>query len=160
MLYTYKIWGIRLEFMRKMSHSTWGESEVGAPTIWGADWNYFSIADCVIITLNSSLCCILEVSIVTIFYFQHSCLHKSNQHFKLSYYISSHHFLIGTNNDLSPIINGNKVWFMWRPSLKHFYEISILCSFSVVFVVHQSYCHFFPKIGILFSSWSKWLIIW
>ena len=64
-IYTYKIWGIRLEFIRKMSHSTWGESEVGTPTIWGADWDYFSTANHVVITLNSSSCCILNILIIT-----------------------------------------------------------------------------------------------
>jgi len=48
-----------------MSHSTWGESEDKVPTIWGADWNCFSAANHVVITLDPSPCCILEVSIVT-----------------------------------------------------------------------------------------------
>jgi len=33
--------------------------------IWGTDWNYFSTADHVIITLDPSSCCILEVLLVT-----------------------------------------------------------------------------------------------
>ena len=35
------------------------------PTIWGANWDYFSIADLVVITLNSSSYYILKVFIIT-----------------------------------------------------------------------------------------------
>jgi len=48
-----------------MSHSTWGLSKAMAPTILGADWDSYGIADCVVITLDPSWCCILEISIIT-----------------------------------------------------------------------------------------------
>ena len=44
---------------------TWGWSEDVASATWGTDWDYFSTADHIIITLYPSPCCIHEVSIVT-----------------------------------------------------------------------------------------------
>jgi len=48
-----------------MSYSIWEESKDRAPTIWGADWDYFDTADYVIIPLDLSPCCVFEASVVT-----------------------------------------------------------------------------------------------
>jgi len=137
-----------------MSYSTWGESKDRAPTTWGADWDYFSIADRVVIILSPSLCCILEVSIITISHFQYLCPYESYQYFKFSYHINGHHFLARTNNDLSLIINSDKEWFVWRTSLKHVYPLSISWGFCIVFTLHYCYCYFFPEFRVSFSSRS------
>ena len=50
--------------MRQLSHCIWGESKVGAPTTWGADWDYYGTADHIITTLCPTLCYILKVSII------------------------------------------------------------------------------------------------
>ena len=51
--------------MRQTSYCTWGASEVGAPTTWGADWDYYGTANYIIITLCSTPYCILKILIVT-----------------------------------------------------------------------------------------------
>jgi len=50
--------------MRQQHCRQWESSKNRAPTTWGADWDYFSTADCVIITLCPSPCCIQEVLII------------------------------------------------------------------------------------------------
>ena len=57
----HSLWG-------KISHTTWGKSKDITPTTWGTDWDYFSAADHVVITLYPSLCWRYETSIITILY--------------------------------------------------------------------------------------------
>jgi len=45
-----------------------GLSKNRAPTTWGADWDYFGVADYVVITIYPSLCYIQEILIVTFFH--------------------------------------------------------------------------------------------
>ena len=54
----YCIWG-------KWVIKQWEQSKNITSTIWGADWDYYSAANHIIITLNSSPCCIQELLIVT-----------------------------------------------------------------------------------------------
>jgi len=49
-----------------MNHIIWGSSKIIVPTIWGTDWDTCSIADYVIITLDSSPCHNQEASMITI----------------------------------------------------------------------------------------------
>ena len=49
-----------------MSHCTWGESGVEASTTWDADWDYYSAAGYIVITLCPTPYYILKVSIVII----------------------------------------------------------------------------------------------
>jgi len=51
--------------MRQTSHRTWGWSKGIAPITWGADWDYCGTANPVVITPDSSPCCIHEALIVT-----------------------------------------------------------------------------------------------
>ena len=127
-----------------MSYTTWGWNKNIASTIWGADWDYCSTADYVIITLDpSSSHCIQEVLIVTIPSFQHSCPHKLDQYFQLSNNMCSHYFLVRTDDDLSSIINGNKVWFVGWSSLIHSYWVIISWSFYIMFLFYECHYYFF-----------------
>jgi len=56
-----------------------GRNEVMAPTIWGADWDYFGAADHYRHTLCLCPCCFQEVSTVTIPPFHDSYSYKSDQ---------------------------------------------------------------------------------
>jgi len=111
-----------------------GLSKNRIPTTWGADWDYFGVANHIVITLYPNPCCIQEISIVTIFSFQHSCPYELYQHLKFSYHIYCDHFLVRTNYDLASIINCNEVWLVWWSSLIHDYRIAILWCFGVVLV--------------------------
>ena len=159
MLYMYKQWGSSPLYIRQTSHRTWGWSKDIVPTTWSTDWDYYSAADYVIIILNPSPCCIHKISIVTILHFQHSCPRESYQHLEFSYHIYCHHFLSGSNYDLTLIVDSYEVWFIWQFSLKHGYQITILWCFSVVLVIHQCSHYFFSKIRILFFSGLKWLVM-
>ena len=64
-IYNSKPWGKFSEYTMWMSHNIWGRGKDTTPTTWGADWDYYSTADHVVIILCPSLWCILEVSIVT-----------------------------------------------------------------------------------------------
>ena len=128
-------------------------------TIWGADWDSCSTADYVIITLDPSSCCILEILIITISLFQHLCPYELDQHLEFPYHICSHCFLVKTYDNLSSIVNSYEEWFIWWSFLKHCYWISISWCFGIMLFIHQYSCHFFPKLWILFSSRLKWLIV-
>ena len=55
-------WGVTHE---EMVRRKWGPGKVVAPTIWGADWDYFCVANCCCHTLYSCPCCLQETLIVT-----------------------------------------------------------------------------------------------
>jgi len=57
-----RTWGVTHE---EMVRRKWGLGEVVAPTIWDADWDYFSTADHCHHTLCPCPCCLQEASIVT-----------------------------------------------------------------------------------------------
>ena len=62
----YMQWGNSPLYMRQISYRIWEWNKNIAPTIWGADWNYYGTADYVVITLDLSPYCIHETLIVTI----------------------------------------------------------------------------------------------
>ena len=130
-----------------------------APITWDTDWDYYSIADHVIIILDPSPHYIQEASIITISPFQHSCSHESYQHLEFSYHVCYYCFLVRTNDYLFSIINSNEIQFMWRSSLIYSYRVTISWHFSVVFVLNQCCCYFLPEFLILFASRFEWLIV-
>ena len=113
----------------------WGLGQAVAPTTWGTDWYYFGAADCWHHALYPCPCYILEVSIVIIPCFQDSCPHESYQNLQLSYHMSSDDFLARTNYYLIPVVNGNKVRFMWWPYLVHRYLATISCCVGIFLFV-------------------------
>jgi len=46
----------------------YGKIKEWAPTLWGTNWNYFGIADHIVITLYPSPCWNYKASIITIYY--------------------------------------------------------------------------------------------
>ena len=150
-------WGLIHEETRRRK---WELGENIAPTTWGANWYYYSAADCCCHTLYSCPCWLQEVLIITIPPFQVSCPHELDQNFQLSYHVHSHYLFARAYDNLILVVDGDEVRFMRWSSLEHMDLISVSCCFRVMFLFQECRCHFFPKCGIVFSSRSEGLIVW
>jgi len=115
----------------KERRKQWGLGQAVTPTTWGADWYYFGTADRWYHTLYPCLCYILKVSVVTIPHFQDSCPHELYQNLQLSYHMISNDLFARTNYYLIPVVDGDKVQFMWWLSLVHRYLAPILCCVGI-----------------------------
>ena len=134
----------------KETRKQWGLGQAITLTTWGADWYYFSAANHWHHALYPCLCYILEVSIITIPCFQDSCPHESYQNLQLSYHMSSHNLLARTNYYLIPVVDSDKVGFMWWPSLVHRYLATIPCCVGIFFLSRNVVTTSFQKL----RSWS------
>ena len=108
-----------------MSYCTWGESKVRASTIWGTDWDYYSAANHIVITLCPTPCYILEVLIITTR--ELSCCSNHSPEWHLWYaYFSKAHRRLSSSGDYKRTQQGALVTL-----LLYLYKLCVVCATTI-----------------------------